>query len=302
MNYQNNPYAAPQAEWRPMPPALSAAQPWTVGEVMSIAWDAFKQNWPILVLTYFVAGMIGLPFALAPTVLTATGVVQDGSDTALTIKAVSLGFVYLVILYLQVGLMRIWLAVARRQAVSFGTVFLGADRFLPFLAAFVLVMLAVGIGLVFLIVPGIILGLGFSLAPFYTIDANMGPIAALKESWKATKGQWGSIFLLHLAVLGMMLLGYAMCCVGLYATGPIALVAVAAAYTRMSGITPAPPLAPAQPGGPQPPYGGQAGPYGGSPGYGGGGQPPGFGGPPGYGGPPQGYGGPPPGYGPPPGR
>ena len=62
MNYQQNPYAPPQAA-PPMAqaamPAAGAPQPWTVGEVLSIAWERFKPNWVVLVFSYFIAMIIG---------------------------------------------------------------------------------------------------------------------------------------------------------------------------------------------------------------------------------------------------
>ena len=141
-----------------------------------------------------------------------------------------------------------------------------------------------GFGFVLLIVPGVILSLGLLLAPYYVVDAQMGPIAAMKASWGATRGQKGDVFVLVLAGVGLALLGLVMCFFGILATFPIYSVAVAAAYTRMSGLGVAPPMYGAAP----PPGYPQAPP------------PPGGYGPPG---PPPGYGppGPPPGYGPPPG-
>ena len=44
MNYQYNPYAAPQAA-PPMAPGViqpGSPQPWSVGEVITIAWERFK--------------------------------------------------------------------------------------------------------------------------------------------------------------------------------------------------------------------------------------------------------------------
>jgi uncharacterized membrane protein len=87
-----------------------------------------------------------------------------------------------------------------------------------------------------LIVPGVILALGWSLAPFYVVDAGMGPIEAMKASWSATRGQKGEIFVLGIASVGLTLLGVLMCCVGVLATSPILYVAFAIAFIRMSGL------------------------------------------------------------------
>jgi hypothetical protein len=51
VNYQYNPYAAPQAAPPPQQESTTtgAPQPWGVGEVVSLGWARFKQNWALLV-------------------------------------------------------------------------------------------------------------------------------------------------------------------------------------------------------------------------------------------------------------
>jgi hypothetical protein len=152
-----------------------------------------------------------------------------------------------------------------------------------------MVGIVVVIGFVLLIVPGVIAMLGLYLTQFYVVEANMGPIEAMKASWESTKGQKGDIFVLILLSFFVILGGILAFCVGIFVAIPVIWVAMAIAYLRISGRG-----APAMAGG------GFGPPPGAPPGYGGGfGAPPGgFGGPPqggGFGGPPQGggFGGPP---------
>jgi hypothetical protein len=292
VNYQYNPYAAPQAA----PPVAQGTspygvpQPWGVGEVISLAWERFKQNWAVLVFSYVVMFVITEIVAQVPAVLQGAGVLEPGTAAFDVVRYTDLVIGQLVGAFFQVGLTRIWLGSARGKSPSFGLLFTGGDRFIALFAMQLLMGIILILGFVALIVPGIILGLGLSLAQFYVVDVKMGPISAMKASWNATKGYKGDLFLLGLAGAGLGLLGMLMCLVGLFATVPIYFVATAAAYTRMSGIDAAPsayadmqpaPAAQLQ-------------------------QPAGYGPPPGYGSPPGpppgggGYGGPP-GYGPPPG-
>lgn len=292
MNYQYNPYAAPQAA----PPAVQGApggqgpQPWTVGEVLSIAWDRFKQFWPVVVFSYVLSIVIGQIVGGVQQVLIATGAIEPGSSAGISVQIAFFVVGQMVAAYFQVGLTRIHLEAARGQSPSFGLLFSGGDRFLALFAFTLLYGLIVGIGILLLIVPGIFFALAFAPAQFYVVDQRMGPIAAMQASWEATKGQKGDIFLLGLAGFGLGLLGLVMCLVGIFATFPLAMVAYAAMYTRISGNGPAPAMyAYATPGAPPAPAPQLAPPAGG------------YGGPPGYGPPPGGgYGGPP-GYGPPPG-
>jgi uncharacterized membrane protein len=174
--------------------------------------------------------------ALVPNVLRLSGVVDRGSVAELVIATVFLVLQTALSLYLNVGMMRIWLEVVRGGSPSFGTLFSGADRFLPFFAVQLLYGLAVLLGFIALIVPAIIIGLGLSLGMWYVVDAKMGPMDALSASWQATKGHKGDLFVLGLVTIGLFILGLLMCGIGLLATLPLAYLAYAVAYTRMSGI------------------------------------------------------------------
>jgi uncharacterized membrane protein len=167
--------------------------------------------------------------------------------------------------------------------------FSGGGHFLSLLVVVVITLLAAALGGLLLIVPGVILYLGLVFAQFYVVDQNMGPIDALKASWEVTKGQRGQLFVFSLAAGLLAIAGYVAWCIGAFATIPLAMVAVATVYTRLSGT------AYRSPDNMQRPPGGGYGP-------GGYGLPGGGYGPPGGGyGPPAGSYSGPPGYGPPPG-
>jgi uncharacterized membrane protein len=303
VNYQYNPYAAPQAA-PPMAPGViqpGSPQPWSVGEVITIAWERFKANWAVVVFSYVLMMVIVEAIAMVPTVALLAGAVDpaSGAYTGLTVTFWILQFVAGA--YFQAGLTKIWIETARGATPSFGTLFAGADRFLSFLACYVLFALGVFFGSIFFIVPGVILGLGLVFGTWYTVDARMGPIDALVASWNATKGHKGDLFVLFLAAVGLWILGALMCIFGMFVTVPLSYIALGVAYTRISGLGSAPGVVDALPQGGYPgsgpgyPPAGYGGPQGAPPGYGPPGTPPGYGPPPGFGGPP----GPPPGYGPP---
>jgi uncharacterized membrane protein len=273
VNYQN-PYAPPQAA----PPTTSSPGPfglplpWTVGEALSIAWNRFKENWAVLLSTSVLTMVVTQLVSSMPTILNVAGVFARGSAAW---SVATYGFLALscaISVFLEGGLHRIWIDAALGQSPSFEALFSQGARSLRYLAVTLLMGLAVVGGLLLLIVPAFIFGIGFCLAPYYVIDADMGPIRAMQASWAATRGQKGEIFVLGLANLGLMLVSLLACCVGVFAAIPICSVAMAVVYVRLSGRAAAaqPPAAEVYP----PPG------YGGLPGYG---QPPGYGPPPGYG-------------------
>ncbi len=63
--------------------------------------------------------------------------------------------------------------------------------------------LIVGIGMVFFIVPGVLLALALSLIGPIILAEGAGPIEALSRSWDLTKGYKGKIFVIWLICLGI---------------------------------------------------------------------------------------------------
>jgi hypothetical protein len=236
VNY--NPYAAPQAPLAVPPTGSPYGQPlaWSTGEAISLAWATFKVHGGVLVLSYllstFVTGLVGqIPVFLGVLAGTMTG----PAGPRIGIQAVGMLLGQISAAYFQGGLTRIWLAVARGETPAFGTLFTGADRFLPILLLNFLMMATLVLGFALLLVPGVILYLGLFAAQFYVIDAGMGPADAMKASWAATRGFKGEIFLLMLGGAGLGVVGLLMCCVGTLVTFPVYFLATAIVFTRLSG-------------------------------------------------------------------
>ena len=288
MNY--NPYAAPQAAPPPQQGPQNyggGPQPWDIGEVFSLAFEGFKRCWGVLFGSYFLTAiMAGLPGQI-PSGLVAARVIEPNSGVYWGMYAVFMLIGLCLQALLQGGLITIWLTVARGGSPQFGDLFSKTGKFPQLLATLFLMLFAVVIGYVFFIVPGVILGLGLMYSQFFVVDADMGPIDAMKASWQATMGHKGKLFLLSLLGIVVAMVGLVACCIGVYATISIFWVALAIVFVRLTGRgTTSSGYDPGGYGG-----GGYAPPGGGYPPQGGGGYGPPQGG--GYG-PPQGggYGGP----------
>jgi len=107
--------------------------------------------------------------------------------------------------------------------------------FWKFLGASLLLSLAVAIGFVLLIVPGIIFGLMFMFATFVVIEREAGPIDALNESNRITRGhKWPLLGLVLLLVL-INLLGVLALVVGLLVSIPVSTLAFVHAYRVLGG-------------------------------------------------------------------
>jgi uncharacterized membrane protein len=155
-----------------------------------------------------------------------------GGEVAAVLNGV-VGFVIGV--FFTVGSTRIFLTATRGQPPQFGVLFSGADRFLPLLATQVLLLFAVAVGFVLLIIPGIILAFGLSMAPYLCIDQGLGPVESLQKSWEITKGQKGSLFLYALAAMLVIFVGLLALILGVLVAGPVVTAGLALIYLRLTG-------------------------------------------------------------------
>ncbi|MGA7456483.1 MAG: hypothetical protein WBW51_04030 [Methyloceanibacter sp.] len=107
--------------------------------------------------------------------------------------------------------------------------------FWKYLGTSILLSLAVGIGFVLLIVPGIMFGLMFMFAPFVVIERELGPIDAMNESNRLTRGhKWQLLGFVLLLVL-INLLGLLALVVGLLVSIPVSTLAFVHAYRVLGG-------------------------------------------------------------------
>ena len=260
MNY--NPYAAPQA---PPPPAPAGAtmgspQPWEIGEVFAQAWNILKVHWVVLAFAPFLAGIVVAAPSAGAFVLELGADMKGPPSLANGIGANVASFVVQVILqaFFDVGLTRIQLTAARGSVPTFNDLFAGGPLFFPMLGLTVLHGLAVTLGCLCLIVPGLIIHYGLWLASYFLVDTNAGVVDSMRASWKATEGQRLQLFVLSMVAATLNLAGTMMCCVGALVTAPLTAVAAAIVYLRITGqATPAlPSFHPAGAHYPHPGYGG----------------------------------------------
>ncbi len=240
-----NPYAAPQPEPAPArAPALhgaAAPQPWSSGEVLTTAMARFKENWAMAFFPWLITAALPEGVSRIPDILRSAHAWPEGTGPAILAWLIFFAARMAVALFLQVGSIRILLQIARGESPQFATLFSGADRYGALLGASALMWLAIGGSLLFFVVPGIIVGIGLSLMQFYVVDANMGPVEALKASWEATRGQKANLLGFSLVCGFAALLGVVALIVGLFVALPVIAIASVVVYTRISGLGVVPP-------------------------------------------------------------
>jgi len=200
----------------------------SIGDALSFGWNAFKERMGffigLIIVTYLA---YGIPY---------------GIGMALMEKAAPLGIILVLIgvvvgVVLGTGWISIILKVVDGQPVSFGDLTSATPKIVSYIIGAILYSVAVNIGTLLLVVPGIILGVRLMLYPFTIIDSNDGPVAGLQRSWDITRGNFWKLvaFIIVLAVLNFV--GALILIVGLLVTVPMSMIASGYVYRRLSGGT-----------------------------------------------------------------
>ena len=133
------------------------------------------------------------------------------------------------------GLLWYYLRKIRRQSATINDAFAGfSAQFLPlFLGAIVSALLG-AIGLMACLLPGIYLIVAWQLTLPLIQDKRLEFWDAMEVSRKVLTAHWWSVFLFSLACIGLNLLG-ALCCVGVFVTWPLTMIALAFLYEDLFG-------------------------------------------------------------------
>jgi uncharacterized membrane protein len=199
----------------------------SINEALSFGWEAFKARFGFF---------IGLVLLFGVLTIIPQFIVKSVGDvvwlTVILAIAAQL-FQY----FLAVGMIKTMLSIVDGGQPEIGELFSGGPVFVPYVLGSILYGIAVGLGILLLVLPGIYISLAFALYGYVIIDKGLGPIEALKASYAITKGvMWkllGFFLLISLLnVVGALLVG-----LGLLITAPVSVVAIAYVYRQLSSQT-----------------------------------------------------------------
>lgn len=195
----------------------------TVGSAIRLGWETFKTRpcffagaSAIIVVAHIVVSLVSSVFDVGGTVEDPT-LFSDVADILLGAP-------------IDMGAIAFFLAAhADPKSVQYSALW-HPWPYWKYVGAYLLQVIAVLVGLVLLVVPGIIAMVVFMFTSIVVIDQNLGPIEAMKESLRITRGHFwplmgfGAILILML-IAGILALG-----VGLLVAVPVASIAYVHAY------------------------------------------------------------------------
>lgn len=206
----------------------------SVGDCLRFGWETFKKRPWILIGAFLLAMIIAaIPGMFGPQ----PEIGPDGKivPQPLTTFDVVVSLISLVVsIFVGLGLTTFSLrAHDNVEGVQIADLWNPAP-FWRFLFAHILTVVAIALGFLALIVPGVIIALGLAFVPYLVIERGLWPIEAMKESWRITKGHKWQLLLLFLALLLVNLLGILALFVGIFVSVPITMLAFAHAYRTLA--------------------------------------------------------------------
>ncbi|MGH8050175.1 MAG: hypothetical protein ACREPB_05895, partial [Arenimonas sp.] len=136
-------------------------------------------------------------------------------------------------IYLQLGLARAGLNLVSGKQVSIGMLFGEGSKLLRAIGASFLLGIAILIGLILLVVPGIYVALRYGQAVTAIVDRDLGVMEAFSYSESITTNNRMNLFILGLLGLVAVIIGMIPCGLGLFIVGPVLWLAALLAYRWM---------------------------------------------------------------------
>lgn len=141
-----------------------------------------------------------------------------GFNWAIGIFAIfALFYSFLVIPVFQYGGDIMFVHAVRKQNLDFKMMVKGfSENYLNIVLSSLLVFALVLIGIVFLIIPGIIIGCRLTFVTYLVMDRNLDPVSAIEESWRLTKGYGWTIFAMGLVSFFIIIFGLVLLIIGIF--------------------------------------------------------------------------------------
>lgn len=196
-----------------------------IAQALSVGWETFKEHAEFFVGAFILGNIISaVPSALAE--FTA----QEQPAVSMLFQIVSL----IVGCIISLGWIRITLQALDKKPLAIGMLWGSTAAVGRYLAAGFLSTLAIVLGLVLLVVPGVIISIRLSLAGFYVLEKNEGAVQAMKSSWEATAGNAWNLFLFYVALVGLTIIACIPFFLGLLIALPVFGLAHAYVYRQLA--------------------------------------------------------------------
>lgn len=210
--------------------SYSNVRDFQIGDVLSAGWDGFKTHYGVLIPAFIIAAVVTI-FVTAPLSI-AAGLAED-NGFLFAIFSLLRGIAQsLLNAVFQLGFIAITLKIARGQTPEISDLFSNFDKLLTLFLVNVILGIAISLGFLMLIIPGIVIATLTCLAPWFVADRNLGVVESIMASYEATKGSFFNVLLFGIVGFVMIVIGSIPCGLGLLVVIPV--LSVAATYIYLA--------------------------------------------------------------------
>jgi len=193
-------------------------------EAISFGWKIMKENLRFFIILFIVVGLISyLPEIISLLLRKEWPLLSLGTD----LIGLVLGLI------ITLGLIKISLNFCDNLKSKITDLFSQYRLVFRYLFASILYGVIVILGTILLIIPGIYLAIRLWFYDYFIVDRKAGIIESLRRSWRITQGNVWNLFLFFLLLVGINLLGTLCLLVGLFATLPTTMIAIASVYRKL---------------------------------------------------------------------
>lgn len=200
----------------------------SIDDAIRFGWNGMKTHFFFLVLVLFTSFLVRILTGIAEKTFVHYGQSQNATEAGFVLRIVLL----LVTMVITLGWMNIGLKIVDGKPTKITDLFPIDQRIFNYIIGSIVYFVIVIVGYLLLIVPGIILGIKYSLYGYFILE-GAGPIEALKLSGQATQGAKADLFALNLLLFLINLAGMLALLIGLLATIPATIIAQAYAYRKL---------------------------------------------------------------------
>ena len=188
----------------------------------------FKQLWPnflMLFIVFIISWVLGFPAWMMSGAGDIGSMIVDDAETGAAVAVggmialagylFSFSYGILVTNPVNYGISYCFLRAARGERLEIPHMFAAFRNYLSAVIACVLTGFIIGLGMLFLIIPGIYFACKLVFVPFLVVDKKLGPIASMQRSWEMTNGHAWTVFWMGLLAIPICFAGILCLIVGI---------------------------------------------------------------------------------------
>ena len=175
-----------------------------------------------IMITYYVLAILPQVYLM----------IYSPKDPSTELQIVS-GIFLVTQLFLSLGFIKIMFRLIDDEHVEVTDLFNNFRPFLSYFVAYFLYAIAVILGTLLFVIPGIFIAVRFQFYPYFVLDGTHSSIFALQKSYYLTENLTLDLFLFGLSVIGLNIAGVFFLGIGIIFTYPLTTMATAMIYKSL---------------------------------------------------------------------